>query len=129
MFRASATSPRAAPTDSSAATAFRAAARLGSIRSARLSAPNIRKPCAKGAGASISGLWAECLARKENYVEIDRDRVDAWGIPMLRINAEYRDNEKKLWQDGREQAAVMLEAAGAKNVRLTGESRARLLHP
>ena len=47
--------------------------------------------------------------------------MDAWGIPILRINAEYRDNEKKLWKDGREQAAVMLEAAGAKNVRLTGQ--------
>jgi choline dehydrogenase-like flavoprotein len=67
------------------------------------------------------GLWAECLARKENYVEIDRDRVDAWGIPVLRIHAEYGDNEKKLWQDGREQAAAMLEAAGAKGVHLTGE--------
>ncbi|MEO7653103.1 MAG: GMC family oxidoreductase, partial [Bryobacteraceae bacterium] len=29
------------------------------------------------------GLWAECLARKENYVEIDPGRVDAWGIPVL----------------------------------------------
>jgi choline dehydrogenase-like flavoprotein len=67
------------------------------------------------------GLWAECLARKENYVEIDRNRVDAWGIPVLRIHAEYGDNEKKLWQDGREQAAAMLEAAGAKNVHLTGQ--------
>ena len=67
------------------------------------------------------GLWAECLARKENYVEIDRDRVDAWGIPVLRIHAEYGDNEKKLWQDGREQAGAMLEAAGAKNVHLTGQ--------
>jgi len=67
------------------------------------------------------GLWAECLARKENYVEIDRDRVDAWGIPVLRIHAQYGDNEKKLWQDGREQAAAMLEAAGARNVHLTGQ--------
>jgi choline dehydrogenase-like flavoprotein len=67
------------------------------------------------------GLWAECLARKENYVEIDRDRVDAWGIPVLKIHAEYGDNEKKLFNDGREQAGAMLEAAGARNVRLTGE--------
>ena len=64
--------------------------------------------------------WCECLARKENYVEIDRDRVDAWGIPILKIHAEYGDNEKMLWKDGREQAAEMLEAAGAKNVNLTG---------
>jgi choline dehydrogenase-like flavoprotein len=67
------------------------------------------------------GLWAECLARKENYVEIDRDRVDAWGIPVLKITAEYGDNEKKLFKDGSEQAAEMLEAAGAKNVKTYGE--------
>lgn len=68
-----------------------------------------------------ANLWGECLARYENKVEIDRNRVDAWGIPVLKISAEWSDNEKKLWQDGREQAAEMLEAAGAKNVHLTGE--------
>jgi len=66
-------------------------------------------------------MWAECLARKENYVEIDRERVDAWGIPVLKIHAEYGDNEKKLFDDGKEQAATMLEAAGAKDVRTHGE--------
>jgi len=39
----------------------------------------------------------------------------------LKVNAEYGDNERKLWDDGREQAAEMLEAAGAKDVRLTGK--------
>ena len=66
-------------------------------------------------------MWAECLARKENYVEIDRERVDAWGIPVLKIHAEYGDNEKKLLDDGTEQAAEMLEAAGAKDVHTHGE--------
>ena len=66
------------------------------------------------------GLWGECLARKENYVEIDRDTVDTWGIPALRIHMDWSDNEKKLFEDGRQQAAAMLEAAGAKNVRITG---------
>jgi choline dehydrogenase-like flavoprotein len=70
-------------------------------------------------GISI-GLWGECLARKENFVEIDPNRVDAWGIPVLKISAEWSDNEKKLWEDGREQAAEMLEAAGAKEVRKYG---------
>ncbi|MBI1788040.1 MAG: GMC family oxidoreductase [Acidobacteria bacterium] len=67
------------------------------------------------------GLWGECLARKENFVEIDRDRVDAWGIPILKVHADWSDNEKKLWEDGRQQAAQMIEAAGAKNVRVTGQ--------
>jgi len=71
-------------------------------------------------GINIS-LWGECLARKENYVEIDKNKVDAWGIPALRISADWSDNEKKLWHDGREQAVEMLKAAGAANVNMTGQ--------
>ncbi|MBM3810032.1 MAG: GMC family oxidoreductase [Acidimicrobiia bacterium] len=67
------------------------------------------------------GLWGECLPRKENHVEIDTARVDAWGVPVLKIQCEWGDNEKKLFEDGREQAAEMLEAAGARNVRKTGQ--------
>ncbi len=67
------------------------------------------------------GLWGECLARRENFVEIDPERKDAWGIPVLKVHMEWSDNEKRLWQDGREQAAEMLAAAGAGDVRLTGE--------
>lgn len=63
------------------------------------------------------GMWGECLARKENYVEIDRNKVDAWGIPVLKVNCAWGDNEMKMWADGKVQAAEMLEAAGAKNVR------------
>jgi choline dehydrogenase-like flavoprotein len=66
------------------------------------------------------GVWAECLARKENYVEIDRERVDAWGIPVLKVHADWSDNEKKLWEDARDQAAEMIEAAGAKDVQKAG---------
>jgi choline dehydrogenase-like flavoprotein len=75
----------------------------------------------KGKWTISLGLWGECLARKENMVEIDRDRVDAWGVPVLRIRADWSDNEKKLFEDGRQQAAEMIEAAGAKNVHVTGE--------
>lgn len=67
------------------------------------------------------GAFCECLARKENSVEIDTERVDAWGVPILKMNCEYGDNEKALWKDSREQAAEMLEAAGATKVELTGQ--------
>jgi choline dehydrogenase-like flavoprotein len=67
------------------------------------------------------GVWAECLARFENFVEIDKDRVDAWGIPALKIHMKWSDNELKLFEDARQQGAEMLEAAGANNVRITGE--------
>jgi len=67
------------------------------------------------------GLWGECLARAENQAVLDRSKRDAWGIPTLKISADWSDNEKKLWEDGRSQAAEMLDAAGAKNIQKTGQ--------
>ena len=66
-------------------------------------------------------LFGESLARKENCVEIDQERKDAWGIPVLKISAAWGDNERALYHDGQQQAAEMLEAAGAKDVQITGK--------
>ena len=68
------------------------------------------------------GVWGECLARMDNFVEIDKTRQDSCGIPILKITATYGDNDKALYHDGQQQAAEMLEAAGAKEVRFTGEN-------
>lgn len=65
--------------------------------------------------------WCECLARKENYVEIDKEKKDAWGIPILKVHADWSENEKKLWADARVEAAQMLEASGATNVHMHGQ--------
>ena len=59
------------------------------------------------------------LAALENYVEIDHNRVDAYGIPVLNIHMTYGENEIAMVKDMADSAAEMLEAAGAKNVRAT----------
>jgi choline dehydrogenase-like flavoprotein len=43
--------------------------------------------------------------------------VDAWSIPVLRIHCSYGDNEWKMARTVADDAAEMLEAAGARNVR------------
>jgi choline dehydrogenase-like flavoprotein len=63
------------------------------------------------------GGFAECLPRFENFVALDKSKVDAWGIPVLHISMAFGDNEKKLVDDMSDRAAEMLEAAGAENVR------------
>ncbi|MDP9205017.1 MAG: GMC family oxidoreductase [Gemmatimonadota bacterium] len=63
------------------------------------------------------GGFGEMLPRHENYVEIDRHLVDSWGIPALRINCVYSDNEKKMQEDMVVSATEMLEALGATNIR------------
>jgi glucoside 3-dehydrogenase (cytochrome c) catalytic subunit len=60
--------------------------------------------------------FGECLPNHDNFVEIDRDTKDAWGIPALRIHCAYGDNEWALMQDASIAAAEMLAAAGARDI-------------
>ncbi len=62
------------------------------------------------------GAWGECLPYAENRATVDPNVTDAWGIPALRIDMQWRDNELVMQQDAAQQAAEMLEAAGAKDV-------------
>jgi choline dehydrogenase-like flavoprotein len=61
--------------------------------------------------------FGECLPYYENYVELDPNVVDVFGIPVLRVNMEFRENEKKMIPDMMESAAEMMAAAGARNIR------------
>jgi choline dehydrogenase-like flavoprotein len=61
--------------------------------------------------------FGECLPYFENYVELDPNVVDVFGIPVLRVNMAFRENEKKMIPDMMESAAEMMAAAGAKNIR------------
>jgi choline dehydrogenase-like flavoprotein len=61
--------------------------------------------------------FGECLPRYDNFVEIDRSTIDIYGIPALRIQMTWSDNEKAMFPDMADSAAEMLEAAGATNIR------------
>jgi len=61
--------------------------------------------------------FGECLSCRENYVELDPNLKDVYGIPVLRIHMKFRENEHALIDDMAETAAQMMEAAGAKNIK------------
>lgn len=63
------------------------------------------------------GCFGESLARYENYVYIDPNVVDTFGIPVLRFHVKYGDNEFAMVEDAANSMAEMMEAAGAKNIR------------
>jgi choline dehydrogenase-like flavoprotein len=65
---------------------------------------------------SLQG-FGEHLPDERNFVELDPQVVDAWGIPVLRIHMALRENEKAMLQDMAAAAAEMLEASGGRNVR------------
>ena len=62
------------------------------------------------------GGWCEALPREENYVELDSEVTDAWGIPALKIHCDWGENELEMRKDVMTTGAEMLEAAGAKNI-------------
>ena len=65
------------------------------------------------AGAYISmGGFGEVLPRYENFVALDPERKDKWGIPVLRFNYRFGDNEKKMCEDMAATAQEMFEHAG-----------------
>ncbi|OLD82282.1 MAG: GMC family oxidoreductase [Acidobacteria bacterium 13_1_20CM_58_21] len=64
---------------------------------------------------SIGG-FGECLPNHNNYVEVDKEKLDAWGIPTLKIHCDWSDNERAMSKDIASQAAEMLAAAGAKSI-------------
>jgi choline dehydrogenase-like flavoprotein len=48
-----------------------------------------------GRAAQVT-IMGEVLARQENFVEIDKNVVDAFGIPVLHFECRYGDNEAKM---------------------------------
>jgi choline dehydrogenase-like flavoprotein len=52
------------------------------------------------------------LPRYDNYVELDPEVKDKWGVPVLRFHIKFGDNEKKMAEDMADSAREMFQAAG-----------------
>lgn len=57
----------------------------------------------------------ECLPDYKNFVELDPDVRDSWGIPALRIQATYGENEHLMAKAMRRDVGNMLDALQLKN--------------
>ncbi|WP_183561472.1 GMC oxidoreductase [Mucilaginibacter sp. SP1R1] len=70
------------------------------------------------------GSWAmsmvsfgEVLPYHENKLSLDKNNKDKWGLNILAVDAELKDNERKMEVDMENDAMEMLEKAGLKNVK------------
>jgi glucoside 3-dehydrogenase (cytochrome c) catalytic subunit len=64
----------------------------------------------------------EMLARKENFVELDPEVKDHWGIPVLKIHFTHCDNDRKLMQHFQKSAEELFRRAGGETMAGMGES-------
>jgi choline dehydrogenase-like flavoprotein len=64
---------------------------------------------------SLSGM-GEVLPYRDNYMTLDDELTDKWGMPAVSFHIQRHDNEMKMRQDMIASAAEMLEAAGATHI-------------
>ena len=70
-----------------------------------------------------SHMMGETIPKASNFVALDKTLVDPWGIPQLRINVDYDDNDVKMTKDFFEQLTEMYTKAGFKNIKTNDSNR------
>lgn len=68
-----------------------------------------------GKAASVT-IMGEVLPRYENHVSIDKNVVDAFGIPVLRIQCTYTENEEKMCKHGMNTFEELCRSAGMETL-------------
>ena len=63
--------------------------------------------------------FGEMLPYHENRISLSKTVKDKWGLPVLDMDVEIKDNEKNMRVDMKNDMKEMLEIAGMKNVRVT----------
>jgi choline dehydrogenase-like flavoprotein len=80
---------------------------------------------------SVPGTWhvymmmqGETIPKESNFVSLSTSEKDAWGIPLLKVNVDYDDNDEKILKDFLEQGSEMLFKAGCKDIRTSDSKQA-----
>jgi choline dehydrogenase-like flavoprotein len=60
--------------------------------------------------------FGEILPYHENKITLDKNRKDKWGLPVLMMDAELKENELKMRKAIKEDLVAMFEAAGVKKI-------------
>jgi choline dehydrogenase-like flavoprotein len=62
------------------------------------------------------GGWGETLPYYSNKIELSSHERDQWGLPIIRIDFDYHENEKAMQKDVKESTQEMMERTGFKNI-------------
>ena len=70
-----------------------------------------------------SHMMGETIPKITNYVSLDDNKKDAWGVPLLNINVDYDDNDEKMIKDFYEQFTEMYTKAGFVDIKINDNKR------
>jgi choline dehydrogenase-like flavoprotein len=60
--------------------------------------------------------WGECLPYHDNQISLNPSQKDKWGLPLINVDFEFRDNEVKMMDDIKKSSAEMLGSAGFTDI-------------
>jgi choline dehydrogenase-like flavoprotein len=84
---------------------------------------DLKKP-PLGPWNATAGMMGETIPKETNYVRLDPNRKDEWGMPLLSISIAYDDNDAKMKQDFFEQFTDMFTKSGFTNIKQTDSKQA-----
>lgn len=71
-----------------------------------------------------SHMMGETIPKESNFVSLDPDQKDPFGMPQLKISIDYDDNDEKMVKDYLEQMTEMFTVAGFTNIRTSDSKQA-----
>lgn len=74
-----------------------------------------------GVGSQCMG---ETILKESNYVNLDKDKKDEWGMPLINFKVEFDDNDEKMIKDFMEQFTEMYTKAGFINIKTSDSKQA-----
>ena len=81
----------------------------------------LKRGCRKLYGAFIGfSARGEMIPNDQSYCEIDRHVVDQWGIPVLKFQVKWSEDEIQMARHARETFREIIETAGGEVVRTAG---------
>jgi choline dehydrogenase-like flavoprotein len=66
----------------------------------------------------------ETIPKESNSVNLDKDKKDEWGMPLINFSVAYDDNDEKMINDFIEQTTAMYEQAGFTDIKATDSKQA-----
>ncbi len=66
----------------------------------------------------------ETIPKETNFVSLDKAQTDEWGVPLLKIDVAYDDNDEKMVKDFIEQMSEMYTKAGFTDLKTSDGKQA-----
>lgn len=71
-----------------------------------------------------SHMMGETIPKETNFLSLDPNKTDEWGIPQLTFSIAYDDNDDKMVKDFQDQLSEMYTRAGFTNIKTSDTHQA-----